>query len=127
MGTGETFHAYYSLGNSALPSAWPLYVHSKSLPFPCVTFCTPSLPYLYSTLGTQSVVYDDAFDIVKEHFPTAVQNGVFSKGASQPTLAVKWDAKETETRFGMRFITFEDMVVDVAGQYLERRIKDFMI
>ena len=63
-------------------------------------------------------VYDDAFDIVKKHFPKAVEDGIFTQG-HQPSLGVNWDASQTEEHFGLKFKTYEHMVVDVAGQYLE--------
>ncbi|RYC59798.1 hypothetical protein CHU98_g6423 [Xylaria longipes] len=63
-------------------------------------------------------VFDDAWDIVVKHFPKAVESGVFTKG-SQPTIPVNWDASQSEKDFGLKFKTWEDMVVDAAGQYLE--------
>ncbi|KAI9640751.1 hypothetical protein NHQ30_011060 [Ciborinia camelliae] len=67
---------------------------------------------------TAPVVYDDAFEIVKKHFPREVEEGLFKKG-SQPSLRIDWNAKKTEDVLGFRFKTYEDMVVDVARQYLE--------
>ncbi|KAI0446172.1 putative cinnamoyl-CoA reductase [Xylaria telfairii] len=63
-------------------------------------------------------VFEDAWDIVAKHFPKAVETGVFTKG-SQPTIPVNWDASQTEVDLGLKFKTWEDMVVDAAGQYLE--------
>lgn len=62
--------------------------------------------------------FDDAWDIVKKHFPKAVEDGVFTQG-SQPTFPVDWDAHQTERDFGFSFKTYEDIVVDVASQYLD--------
>ncbi|PQE31375.1 cinnamoyl- reductase protein [Rutstroemia sp. NJR-2017a WRK4] len=67
---------------------------------------------------TIPVVYDDAFQIVKKHFPKEVEEGIFKQG-SQPSLRIEWKAEKTEEVLGFRFRGFEDMVVDVAGQYLE--------
>ena len=67
---------------------------------------------------TIPVVYDEAFSIVKKRFPNFVEDGTFAQG-HQPSLAVNWDASKTEDFFSMRFKTYEDMVVDVARQYLE--------
>ncbi|KAH8159285.1 hypothetical protein CIB48_g8967 [Xylaria polymorpha] len=63
-------------------------------------------------------VFDEAWDIVAKHFPKAVETGVFTKG-SQPTIPVNWDASQTERDFNIKFKTWEEMVVDAAGQYLE--------
>ncbi|PQE15370.1 cinnamoyl- reductase protein [Rutstroemia sp. NJR-2017a BVV2] len=67
---------------------------------------------------TVPVVYDDAFEIVKKHFPKEVEEGVFKRG-TQAGLRIEWRAEKTEEVFGFRFRSFEDMVVDVARQYLE--------
>ncbi|KAF2676484.1 putative cinnamoyl-CoA reductase [Lentithecium fluviatile CBS 122367] len=67
---------------------------------------------------TKAHVFDDAWEIVKKHFPKAVDEGIFSQGRQQ-TVPVKWDAHKTETEFGFNFRTYEDIVVDVAGQFLE--------
>lgn len=67
---------------------------------------------------TAPVVYDDAFEIVKKHFPKAVEDGVFTQG-HQPSQVINWNAAKTEDVFQFKFKTYEDMVVDVAGQYLE--------
>ena len=58
---------------------------------------------------TAPVVYEDAFDMVRERFP---------KG-TQKNFPVNWDASKTEETFGLKFQTFKDIVLDVASQYLE--------
>ncbi|KAI0871047.1 putative cinnamoyl-CoA reductase [Hypoxylon argillaceum] len=63
-------------------------------------------------------VFDEAWDAVAKHYPEAVKAGVLSKG-SQPTIPVIWDASKTETDLGVKFQSWEDMVVDSVGQYLE--------
>lgn len=67
---------------------------------------------------TLPVTYDDAWEIAKKHFPKAVEDGTFTKG-SCPTVPVNWNASKTEELFGFKFKSYEDIVVDVAGQYLE--------
>ena len=62
--------------------------------------------------------FDDAWKFVEKHFPKAVASRVFSQG-SQPTVPVNWNAHKTEVEMGFAFKSYEDMVVDVAGQYLE--------
>ncbi|KAI0901029.1 putative cinnamoyl-CoA reductase [Annulohypoxylon nitens] len=62
--------------------------------------------------------FDDAWTVVQKRFPKAVADGVFTKG-SQPTVPVNWNAHKTEVDLGFNFKTYEDAVVEVAGQYLE--------
>ncbi|KAI1375628.1 putative cinnamoyl-CoA reductase [Hypoxylon crocopeplum] len=62
--------------------------------------------------------FNDAWSIVSKHFPKAVGDGVFTQG-DQPTVPRYWDAHQTEVDLAFNFKTYEDMVVDVAGQYLE--------
>ncbi|KAI1162581.1 putative cinnamoyl-CoA reductase [Nemania serpens] len=63
-------------------------------------------------------VFDEAWAFAEKHFPAAVKAGVLTKG-SQPTISVDWDASQTERDFDFKFRTWEEMVVDAAGQYLE--------
>lgn len=72
---------------------------------------------------TSPMLYDDAWEIIKKHFPKAVEEGTFTQG-HQSSLVVNWDAGKTQERFGFKFQTWEDMVVDVATQYLEFMGKD---
>lgn len=67
---------------------------------------------------TTEHVFDDAWDVVKKHFPKAVESGTFSQG-HQPTGQVKWNASATEEYFGFTFKSYEETVKDVAEQYLE--------
>ncbi|KAI1110511.1 putative cinnamoyl-CoA reductase [Nemania sp. NC0429] len=62
--------------------------------------------------------FQEAWAFAEKHFPAAVEAGVFTKGI-QPTIPVNWDAGQTERDFDFKFRTWEDMVVDAAGQYLE--------
>ncbi|KAK7985666.1 hypothetical protein PG988_003288 [Apiospora saccharicola] len=62
--------------------------------------------------------FNDAWDLVQKHFPKAVADGVFRQG-DQPTMPFNWDARPTEVEMGFSFKRYEEMVLDVAGQYLE--------
>ncbi|KAI0466983.1 putative cinnamoyl-CoA reductase [Xylaria cf. heliscus] len=68
--------------------------------------------------STMPHVFDEAWNIVTKHFPKAVETGIFTKG-SRTTIPVKWDSSQTEQDFDFKFKSFEEMVVDIAGQYLE--------
>ncbi|KAI0183883.1 putative cinnamoyl-CoA reductase [Xylaria flabelliformis] len=65
------------------------------------------------------VDFSTVFDHVKKAFPEAVAAGVFKMGKIPP-LPVNYDSSETEKLLGRKFKTFENAVVDVAGQYLEK-------
>ncbi|THV48369.1 hypothetical protein BGAL_0252g00010 [Botrytis galanthina] len=67
---------------------------------------------------TAPMVYEDAFEIVKKHFPKEVEKGVFKQGG-QPSLQINWNAEKTEELFELKFKTYEDMVLDITRQYLE--------
>ena len=62
--------------------------------------------------------FNDAWDVVKKHFPKAVADGIFTQG-NQQTVPVNWNAHKTELDLGFTFKTYEDMAVEVASQYLE--------
>ncbi|KAI0399662.1 putative cinnamoyl-CoA reductase [Xylaria palmicola] len=64
-------------------------------------------------------VFEDAWGFIAKHYPKAVESGVFTKG-SQATIPVNWDASKTESDFpSFKFKSWEDMVVETAGQFLE--------
>ncbi|OAL37396.1 hypothetical protein AYO20_03245 [Fonsecaea nubica] len=65
------------------------------------------------------VKWDDAIDIVKKHFPQAVEQGVFPLGGSQPSSPMPFDASKTEEVFGIKFKNFEEQIVSLAGHYIE--------
>ncbi|KAF7862480.1 hypothetical protein EAF04_007353 [Stromatinia cepivora] len=67
---------------------------------------------------TAPMIYEDAFEIVKKHFPKEVEEGVFKQGG-QPSLRIDWNAEKTEEVFGFKFKTYDDMVLDITRQYLE--------
>ncbi|KAK8071748.1 cinnamoyl-CoA reductase [Apiospora saccharicola] len=76
-------------------------------------------PAIAEDLGvTTSNQFNDAWDLVQKHFPKAVADGVFRQG-DQPTMPFNWDARPTEVEMGFSFKRYEEMVLDVAGQYLE--------
>ncbi|KAK6366217.1 hypothetical protein LTS17_010723 [Exophiala oligosperma] len=63
------------------------------------------------------VQWDDAIDIVKKHFPEAVERGVFPLGGSAKSFPLPFDASKTEKTFGINFKRFEDQIVNLAGYY----------
>ncbi|KAI1097480.1 putative cinnamoyl-CoA reductase [Jackrogersella minutella] len=64
------------------------------------------------------VDYSGIFDIVAKAFPRAVAEGVFTRGF-MPTGPVDFDSSDAVELLGGKVKSFESMVLDVAGQYLE--------
>jgi len=70
----------------------------------------------YDTNGIQ---WDDAIEIVKKHFPQAVEQGVFPLGGHLKSLPGPFDASRTEKVFGIKFKNFEEQIISLAGAYIE--------
>ncbi|CAH0023737.1 unnamed protein product [Clonostachys rhizophaga] len=66
----------------------------------------------------RTVDYSTIFDHVEKAFPEAVAAGVLKRGVV-PVLPVKYSSTEMEELLGRELKSFEEAVVDVAGQYLE--------
>ena len=63
--------------------------------------------------------WEDALDIVKKHFPKAVENRTFPLSGSNPTRRLIFDNEYTKKTLGIEFVSFEEQVKSVAEQYLE--------
>lgn len=63
--------------------------------------------------------FNEQIEIAKTHFPDAVARGIFPCDGSIPDREFLFDTSSTEDFFGFQFKTFEEMVVDVAAQFLE--------
>ena len=63
--------------------------------------------------------WEDSFDIVKKHFPEAVENGTFPLSGKNQTKRLIFDNEYTKRTLGIEFASFEEQVKSVAGQYLE--------
>ena len=63
--------------------------------------------------------WDDINKIVKKEFPEAVKSGLLPNSGSMATVVAKLDTKKTEEVFGFKHKSFEELVVEVVGQYLE--------
>lgn len=62
--------------------------------------------------------YSTIFDHVEKAFPKAVEEGIFKRG-TVPTNHIEYNSTDLEKLLGRKPKSFETMVVDVAGQYLE--------
>ena len=63
--------------------------------------------------------WEDAFGVVKERFPAAVENGTFPLTGKNPTKRLIFDNEYTKRTLGIEFASFEEQVTSVAEQYLE--------
>lgn len=63
--------------------------------------------------------WEDAFDIVKKHFPEGVANRTFPLTGKNPTKRLIFDNEYTKRTLGIEFVSFEEQVKSVAKQYLE--------
>ena len=66
-----------------------------------------------------NIRWEDSVDIVKKHFPKAVENGTFPLGGENPTTRLIFDNEYTKRTLGITFASYEDQVKAAAGQYLE--------
>ena len=63
--------------------------------------------------------WEDSFDIVKKHFPEAVENGTFTLNGKNPTKRLIIDTEYTKRTLGIVFASYEEQVKSVAKRYLE--------
>ncbi|KAK1672626.1 reductase [Colletotrichum godetiae] len=80
---------------------------------------SPSVSGKQSFLLGRHVAMEEARAIAMENFPQAFADGVYSADGSQPTISVPTDASEGERLLGRKCASGEDMVRDVAGQFLQ--------
>ena len=62
--------------------------------------------------------WEEALGIVKKHFPTAVESGVFPLSGDNTTKRLIFDTEYTKKVLGIKFASFEEQVKSVAEQYL---------
>ena len=65
------------------------------------------------------VVWNDANEIVKKHFPDAVKDGRLPANGNLPTKEINFMVEDTEKAFGLKFQSFETQIVELAEYYLE--------
>ena len=63
--------------------------------------------------------WEDSFDIVKKHFPKAVESGTFPLSGKNPTKRLIFDNGYTQKTLGIVFANFEEQVKSVAEHYLK--------
>ena len=70
--------------------------------------------------GPNTIEWNDVVDIVKKRLPKLVEQGVFPMGGAVVSQPGGFEASKTERILGIKFKTFEDMVVDLASDYARR-------
>jgi nucleoside-diphosphate-sugar epimerase len=69
--------------------------------------------------AAHETTWNDANEIVKRNFQSAVDNGILSAGGDQKTIPVQFDTSKTEEVFNIRFAPYKDQIKSVVEQYLE--------
>lgn len=78
----------------------------------------PAGRYMAASDGLKGVNWNDAFAIVKRHFPEASEK-VFASGVDEKfVINIDIDASKTEKAFGFKFQTYEDQVKSIVSSYL---------
>lgn len=76
--------------------------------------------YILSSDTPEGVIWDeDARDIAKTHFQSAVESGKLPLQGSLPAIRWRLDATQTENAFGWKFTPFEDTMKGLIDQYLQ--------
>ena len=82
----------------------------------------PKIPggqFFLGVSASSNTRWEDSFDIVKKHFPAAVEDGTFPLNGKNPTKRLIFDNEYTKRTLGIEFAGFEEQVKSVAKQYLE--------
>jgi len=56
---------------------------------------------------------------VQKHFPEAVREGLIPNDGTTVSASIKTDPSKTEKVLGIKPKMFEEMTVDLVGQYIE--------
>ena len=77
--------------------------------------------YLASSHGSTGIEWAAAFDIIKKRYPAECADGTFKVDTAErpQTAHLQIATAKAEKAFGITFKSFEDQVLDIAGQYLE--------
>jgi len=101
----------------------PAVVHVEDVALAHVRALDPEVPgnqsFVLNATGKEGIEWDDAKEFVKKHFPEAVESGVLKNDGTTPSGKSWIDNSKTVEVLGIRFKSYEDMVVSVVGHYLE--------
>ncbi|KAM0714261.1 hypothetical protein Q7P37_010048 [Cladosporium fusiforme] len=80
--------------------------------------------FLLSNSGEEGYTWDSTKTVAAKHFPEAIASGLLPNNGTFPGFAIKGDASKTEKLLGIKAKSFETMMVDLIGQYLELTEKE---
>jgi nucleoside-diphosphate-sugar epimerase len=75
--------------------------------------------YILSSDAPDGIDWEDAQNYVRKFFPEAVENGTLKLGGSLRARIWRLDTRETEKEFGWKFVSFEETLKELVGQYLK--------
>ncbi|KAK4955308.1 hypothetical protein LTR10_007503 [Elasticomyces elasticus] len=75
--------------------------------------------YILSSDAPDGFDWEGAQNYVGKSFPEAVEKGTLKLGASLSARAWRLDTQETEKGFGWKFVSFEETLKELVGQYLK--------
>jgi len=68
--------------------------------------------------------WDDTTRVTKERFPEAIEKGLLPNDGKTVGISLKSDVSKTEKVLGIKAKTFEQMITDLIGQYVELAEKE---
>ncbi|KAK7409517.1 hypothetical protein QQX98_008301 [Neonectria punicea] len=77
------------------------------------------LPIVNTVANPDAFTWDDIVNIVKSKFPAAIKGNVLPLGGTVPKNKTLVDTNEDEKILGIKFKTYEEAVIDLAGQFLQ--------
>ncbi|KAF9872253.1 3-beta hydroxysteroid dehydrogenase [Colletotrichum karsti] len=80
---------------------------------------SPSVPGGKSFILSKHIAFEEARDFAKKHFPEAFANGVFREDSKQLVVSIPTDESEGEELLGRQYENCEDVVKEVAAQYVK--------
>ena len=97
-------------------------VHVNDVAKMHVLALNPKIPggqFFLAVSESSNTRWEDSFDIVKKHFPAAVEDGTFPLNGKNLTKRLIFDNEYTKRTLGMVFASYNEQVKSVAKQYLE--------
>lgn len=68
--------------------------------------------------------WDAPKEYAAKHFSKQVENGLLPNNGSLPGVVLKCDASKTEQQLGIKAKSFEQMMIDLIGQYVDLAEKE---
>ncbi|KAL0937943.1 3-beta hydroxysteroid dehydrogenase [Colletotrichum truncatum] len=84
-----------------------------------ISALSPSVSGGQSFLLSRHIVFEEARKLAKQYFLDAFVSGVFNEDGVQPTVSIPTDASEGEKLLGRTYVSEEEIVREVATQYVQ--------